>query len=374
MKWSRTRFAGWALVLGLASRASAQVPVGDGLEAVYYAGIKFEHPLVRHREATVYDQWSPSGPLPGVPAEFFSVRWRGWLVPPVSGRYGLHLTVDDGMRVWLNDRLVVDGWGIQRATRYSAAVQLRAGQPYKLRVDYFQTVIDTRARLTWEMPPVPEPASWHNAWGLRPPAPVETAIPTRYLFTRLPGLPAAAPRPAITPRAIPVRSTAAVSLPIQPARAARPIGRAVASHLVPAHTHRIPHTPNRVVLSDSVDGRRVALLRAGRAVALPELRFDQGQVTLLPTARAALDELATALQAQPAWRLEVQGHTDNQGDAELNRQLSQRRAEAVCFYLEAHGVAAARLRPVGYGGTRPVADNQDPLQRPRNRRVVLARW
>ena len=61
------------------------------------------------------------------------------------------------------------------------------------------------------------------------------------------------------------------------------------------------------------------------------------------------------------------------GNAELNRELSQQRAAAVCLYLVAHGVAAAQLRPVGYGGTRPVADNADPAQRPRNRRVLLVR-
>ena len=67
----------------------------------------------------------------------------------------------------------------------------------------------------------------------------------------------------------------------------------------------------------------------------------------------------------------MQGYTDNVGNAELNRQLSQQRAKAVCLYLTAHGAAAAQLRPVGYGGTRPVADNANPALRPRNRRVVL---
>lgn len=68
----------------------AQVPVGDGVEATYYEGTNFERPLVRRREATVSDDtWGRNGPLFGVPAEFFSVRWTDWLVPPVSGRYGL---------------------------------------------------------------------------------------------------------------------------------------------------------------------------------------------------------------------------------------------------------------------------------------------
>jgi outer membrane protein OmpA-like peptidoglycan-associated protein len=117
----------------------------------------------------------------------------------------------------------------------------------------------------------------------------------------------------------------------------------------------------------------LARLNVGEAVTLPELYFNQGQARLLPAARTLLDGLAAALSAQPALRFEVQGHTDNVGNAELNRQLSQQRAEAVCLYLTAHGVAARQLRPVGFGGTQPVADNADPAQRPLNRRVVLRR-
>ncbi len=78
-----------------------------------------------------------------------------------------------------------------------------------------------------------------------------------------------------------------------------------------------------------------------------------------------------ALRPRPALRLAVEGHSDNTGNAEPNRQLSQQRATAVCLYLVAHGVPTAQLRPVGCGGTRPVADNNAPAQRPRNRRVVL---
>jgi outer membrane protein OmpA-like peptidoglycan-associated protein len=128
-----------------------------------------------------------------------------------------------------------------------------------------------------------------------------------------------------------------------------------------------------LVVADSGSAAQLARLAVGEAVTLPELHFDQGQHLLLPAARAALDGLAKALSTQPALRFEVQGHTDNVGNAELNHQLSQRRAETVCLYLTAHGVAAAQLRPVGLGGTQPVADNADNAQRPRNRRVVLRR-
>ena len=112
-------------------------------------------------------------------------------------------------------------------------------------------------------------------------------------------------------------------------------------------------------------------LAAGQAVTLRALYFEQGQAELLPTVQASLDTLAMALASRPTLRLEVQGHTDNQGDPSINQQLSRRRADAVCRYLVSQGIAAERLRAVGYGGSRPVADNRQPDQRPRNRRVVL---
>ena len=123
----------------------------------------------------------------------------------------------------------------------------------------------------------------------------------------------------------------------------------------------------------STDTARLARLAVGETVTLPDLFFEQGQARLLPATRAALDKIATVLSTRPGLRFEVQGHTDNVGSAELNRQLSQQRAETVCLYLSGHCVSTAQLRPLGFGGSQPVADNADPAQRPRNRRVVLRR-
>lgn len=114
-----------------------------------------------------------------------------------------------------------------------------------------------------------------------------------------------------------------------------------------------------------------AQLLRGQAITARALYFEQGQVVLLPAVQASLDTLARVLRRYPALRLEVQGHTDNQGDPAINQQLSLRRAEAVCQYLGTRGIAATRLRPLGLGGTQPVADNNMPAERPRNRRVVL---
>ena len=360
-----------ALLVVAPAAAQTPVPVGDGLNAIYYDGVNFERPLLRRRDAAIDFDWQQNEPGPGLPTEFFSVRWQGWLVPPASGRYILHITTDDGMRVWLNDRLVLDEWRPQPVSNFSAAVQLQAGQPYKLRVEYYQSILDTRARLTWERPDVKPPsASWRNGWGVAG-KPKEEVVSGRYLFTRNPGLPPVAvpapkPLPKPAPKLLPPVATGG------PRPASLPPRLPVALPPRPAPPMPLPESPaSPAAPADSLSRRRVAQLNAGQEITLPELLFDQGKAELLPPARAALDALASGLQAQPVLRLEVQGHTDNQGNAELNRQLSQQRAETVCLYLTAHGVASERLRPVGYGGTRPVASNNDPQQRSRNRRVVI---
>ena len=376
MNWQLTSAIGGGL-LSLAAHGQAQRPTGDGVEAVYYEGSNFERPLLRRREPTVYEHWSRLGPAPGVPAENFSVRWTGWLVPPVSGRYLLHVSVDDGMRIWLNDRLLVNEWQIQPASHFSVPVQLQAGQAYKLRVDYFQGPEYTRARLTWQLPmPHPAPASWRNAWGLRTTVPAPEPIAQRYLFSRQPALPTLAPLPPSVPVPSPPLSAPEriVHSPFRPiARVRQPPAKPHLPHPLLPVQPQISHDSSASRLTDSTFTRPAPKLQTGQAMVLPALRFEQGRSVLLPTAQVALDSLAVLLRVQATWQLEVQGHTDNQGDRALNHQLSQQRAEVVCLYLTAHGIAARRLRPIGYGGNQPVANNNDPSLRPLNRRVVFVR-
>ena len=83
------------------------------------------------------------------------MRWTGWLRPPASGRYVFHITVDDGMRIWLDNQLIINELRPQPVSPFTTTITLKAGQAYRLRVEYFQEILDTRARLTWERPDVP---------------------------------------------------------------------------------------------------------------------------------------------------------------------------------------------------------------------------
>jgi outer membrane protein OmpA-like peptidoglycan-associated protein len=100
------------------------------------------------------------------------------------------------------------------------------------------------------------------------------------------------------------------------------------------------------------------------------ITFDTGKDTIRQESHRVLEEIAAILQAhREIQRVRVEGHTDNVGSASYNKDLSQRRANAVVAYLVAKGVARDRLVPVGYGFERPIASNATALGRAKNRRV-----
>lgn len=99
------------------------------------------------------------------------------------------------------------------------------------------------------------------------------------------------------------------------------------------------------------------------------IRFSTGSAAIATDSYPLLDELARAVKDCDSVSVEVQGHTDSRGAAENNLRLSERRAEAVVTYLIAEGVAADQLSALGYGEAEPLAPNDTPAGRARNRRI-----
>jgi outer membrane protein OmpA-like peptidoglycan-associated protein len=99
--------------------------------------------------------------------------------------------------------------------------------------------------------------------------------------------------------------------------------------------------------------------------------FASGKWDLLPGAQIKLNEVAEALKAQKDRDITVEGHTDNQGTAQSNLELGQKRAEAVRAYLVSRGVDAGRVTASGIGQARPLIDNSTPENRANNRRVEI---
>ena len=108
-------------------------------------------------------------------------------------------------------------------------------------------------------------------------------------------------------------------------------------------------------------------------VELSGIYFNTGSAVLLPESQPALRNIAQAVLQSKQAVLDVEGHTDNVGTAQLNQDLSQQRAQAVRQALVAQfGVPAGRLTATGFGFAHPVESNDTVEGRARNRRVELA--
>jgi OOP family OmpA-OmpF porin len=100
--------------------------------------------------------------------------------------------------------------------------------------------------------------------------------------------------------------------------------------------------------------------------------FATNAATILEPHRGALDAVFQVLQLNPGLRVRLDGHTDDTGAAEYNFDLAERRAGAVSEYLQAAGIEGSRLEVRGFGSSRPIASNDTPEGRSKNRRVELS--
>ena len=110
-------------------------------------------------------------------------------------------------------------------------------------------------------------------------------------------------------------------------------------------------------------------VEGGRIRTFEAVYFRSGSDEILARSHPMLDEVAGVLRSNRGWRVRVDGHTDSEGPAATNLQLSRRRAASVRRYLIQRGVRPAQVGSRGYGETRPIASNATPRGRFRNRRV-----
>ena len=105
------------------------------------------------------------------------------------------------------------------------------------------------------------------------------------------------------------------------------------------------------------------------AQALQGIQFESGKNVIKKSSYSILDKVVKVMKENPSYNLEINGHTDSQGAAATNLELSQKRSDAVQAYLTKGGVEASRLTAKGFGETMPVADNATAAGKAKNRRV-----
>jgi OmpA-OmpF porin, OOP family len=110
-------------------------------------------------------------------------------------------------------------------------------------------------------------------------------------------------------------------------------------------------------------------LEKNKIILLKNIYFDTDKADLLPRSNVELNQLLQIMVDHPNLKIEVRGHTDNQGGFEHNMQLSKRRAQQVVDFLVLSGIARTRLQSAGFGSTKPLISNDLEENRQLNRRV-----
>jgi len=147
-------------------------------------------------------------------------------------------------------------------------------------------------------------------------------------------------------------------------------GNSVEFHLTA--NARFPTYLTDVIVAVGLDPLYEALTTTGEFTTRG-IFFDSDSDKLRPESTPVLTELLTALTDHADLKVQIEGHTDSQGEDAHNQDLSERRAAAVVAYLRANGITAARLSSTGKGESAPVADNGTAEGRQENRRVVIRR-
>ncbi len=324
---------------------------GNGLRADYFNGSNFQEKVLTRIDEEVNFYYYKESPAPGVNIENYSIRWTGSLYAPATGTYKVFVRVDDGVRLWLNGVKLLDEWRLQEATTFAGKLNLKAGEFYSLKIEYFNEPLDAVMQLTWESP---EDKTTHF-FGLFEDTP-RKVIPKKYLFGKLPER-ELTPAPSEIKKEV-VANTTTAEAPKKKAKEAAP---EIAKRKSPDKTTQ--------PIKTSPDINSFNKLEAGEVVQFKTLWFEQGKFVLMKASYPELDRLTKALQKHSTIKIRIEGHTDNIGDPELNQSLSLFRAKVVATYLIDKGIEPNRIKAKGYGHSKPVADNSTEEGRAKNRRV-----
>jgi glucose/arabinose dehydrogenase len=125
---------------------------GAGLRAEYYDTINFSGPALVKTGAAINGDWGEGSPDAAIDPNTFSIRWTGQVTPQFSETYTFYTNTDDGVRLWVDGKLLIDRWIDQGPTEWSATVALTAGEAYDLKMEYYENGGGAVAQLRWSSP------------------------------------------------------------------------------------------------------------------------------------------------------------------------------------------------------------------------------
>jgi len=123
---------------------------GTGLLGRYYDRTDFRNLKMTRADAKVDFDWGGGSPHRSIHPDYFAVKWIGQVEPLFTGTYRFYTVSDDGVRLWVDGRRLINDWKIHGTTeQVSKPIMLTAGQKYSIRLEYFDARGGARVRLLW---------------------------------------------------------------------------------------------------------------------------------------------------------------------------------------------------------------------------------
>lgn len=315
-----------------------------GLMGEYFDGQNFERKIMFRNDPKIDFHWHPDHPpADGMSPANYSIRWTGQLTAPETGLFKFSAIVDDGLRVWVGGKNVIDAWQLNDDVPFRGSMHLEAGKTYELRVEYFNGLLEGDIVLQWLLP------SRQSSWGSWLDGKFET-IEARHFSQKTPP----APPPVAAPK-----------IPKKEKPATPPAKKPVAAKSKKQDTPPV-ETP---ATTPETTEKALAKTDSLQAFVPKNIQFVKSKAVILPESFAELDRLVEMLKRHPDLKIKIEGHTDGVGNATLNMELSKQRAQKVANYLVKKGVAVERLRAFGFGDSHPLDSSGSAAGRALNRRV-----
>jgi len=179
---------------------------GTGLLGEYFDNNDLTKLRVVRIDASVNFIWGSGSPSPLIVADTFSVRWTGQIQPRYSEMYSFILVSDDGVRLWVNNQLIINDWQIQGTTTNIGTISLNAGQLYDIRLEFFEQTGTSRMEMSW--------ASASQTAEIIPASQLYPAVPTQPTVTFTPTPTASrTPTPGPSPTRTPTRTPGPTNTP-----------------------------------------------------------------------------------------------------------------------------------------------------------------
>jgi len=127
----------------------------NGLLGMYFTNTSLSGtPTLQRLDPTINFDWGTGSPYFRIANDNFSVRWTGFVQPTSSQIYTFYVKSDDGMRLWINNVLLVNQWSDHSATEYKGSIQLTGGVKYPIKVEYYEHTNSAQVQLRWSAPTI----------------------------------------------------------------------------------------------------------------------------------------------------------------------------------------------------------------------------